>query len=130
MQIEDSPAAGTYTAVGSQRQSSIQLNNRPVDVSNKDTAAGFTEWDTASSLKEYVVPIEGIVDDASSAYTELKDMAEASDPSANFRILRGTGAGYYEGAFVIESFQEDAPHDGPVTYQASLRNKGDITFVP
>ena len=130
IQIEDSPGSGTFSTIGSLRNNSLTINNRPVDVSNKDTTLGFTAWDTASSIKEVTISGEGIVDDTSTAYDLAKTTSLSADPSAKFRYLEGTGGGTFEGDFVIDSVSQEAPHDGPVTYQIALRNKLDITYTP
>ncbi|MCA9511466.1 MAG: hypothetical protein KC560_12230 [Myxococcales bacterium] len=128
LQIETANGSGVYVTVGGQRTTSLQVNNQPVDVSSKDTSAGFTAWDSASSLKDVQLSAEGITDDGSAGWIRLRDLAYSADPSARFRILEGSG-GIFEGEFVIDNLAHEAPHQGTVTYSVALRNKGDVTYT-
>ena len=129
IEIGDGASPEVFTQLGALRTNSLNLNNRPVDVTNKDTTAGFTAWDTATSVKEMQVSGEGFFDDSDSALSRLRTVANSSDPVANFRLVDGTG-NRFAGEFVVESFGQEGPTEGPVTYSLTLRNKADIAYEP
>lgn len=129
--IGDGGGPEVFLKLGAARSNSMTLNNRPVDVTNKDTVAGFTSWDTASSVKEMTQALEGFVDNANPGITRLRQVAASQDPSANFRLMTGeTGTSKWEGAFVVETFANEGPTEGPLSYSLQLRNKGDVIYTP
>lgn len=129
--IGDGGGPEVFNKLGALRTNSLSLNNRPVDITNKDTTAGFTAWDTAASVKEFQISGEGFLDAANAALQRLQTVARSQDPVANFEIRTGeTGTSKWSGAMIIESLNLEGPTEGPVSYSLALRNKGDMTYTP
>lgn len=128
IKISDGLSPAAFLQLGALRTNSLSINNRPVDVSNKDTVAGFTAWDSATAIKDFQASGEGFFESGSAGIARLRTVALSSDPSVPMEFLDGSGA-KFSGTFVVEAFQMEGEVEGPVRYTASFRNKGDVTYA-
>lgn len=117
----------TFQTIGALRATSFEVNNSTIDVSTKDTLAGYTKLFPGGAIKTMSISGDGIYDESSASIARLRSVLMSTNPAANFRFVVGDG-NRYVGEFQVTSFSEDGPHDGVVSYRISLQNTQDVTY--
>lgn len=122
----DSTGAGAFSTVAGLRARSLNLNARPVDITNADSANGWREMLAGAGVKSAAISGSGVFLDA------------AADETARSYFFSGTirewqiilpDFGTIEGLFQISGLEFNADHDGEVSYSLSLESAGELSFA-
>lgn len=108
-----------WTAVGCQREASIERNNETIDTTSKDSN-GWDEKEYGNS--NWSIEFGGLVSTTDTGYDELE---EAFMNKTKILIqFKGITGKTYEGLACITSAPIEAPQDDYVTYSFSCEGSG------
>lgn len=113
------------TSLGGVREKSLQLNGERIDISSDDDAGWQKLHDTEAAQKEVQVTISGV----------SKDNVLRSDWFNGTNCVRVLELDYPDGGIItgtfhLESFSETGTYNDAVSYEATFRSSGAITFAP
>lgn len=112
-----------FTKIGATTSDGFTISNSVTERNTKDSS-GWTEVFPSGTLKTMNITISGEWNDTS-AQQLLRDVAESTNPEANFKITDGAGDAY-AGAFQVENFELTGETEGFGQFSCSLRNNGVI----
>jgi TP901-1 family phage major tail protein len=113
-----------FTSLASARETSFTHNNEVVDITAKDQN-GWREILEGAGMKSVSVSISGVFKDT--AVEESFRAAASAGNVDNYRIISGTGD-YWEGPFIITSYERGGSYNGEEIFSATLENAGAVTF--
>jgi TP901-1 family phage major tail protein len=122
--------SGTKTTIAGLRDTSLSVNDSPVDTTTKDDS-GVRQFGDFGNIKRSVsVSGTGVLKD-DAAIAAVRTAALASTHKAWDIVIPGdaTSGGTFSGNFVITSFEESGSHDGEQQYTISLESAGAVTFT-
>jgi TP901-1 family phage major tail protein len=116
--------SNTYTTIGGMRTTSLSLNNKPVDVSNKSTGA----WQAllpGAGIRKITLSASGLFEN-SAAEESVRAAAFAS--TALDCKLRFANNSQITGLFLVTAYDRAGEHDGEETYSITLESAGNVTY--
>lgn len=118
-------ASPVWTAVGAQRNATLKVNNKPVDITSKDGNG----WEAnISGLSSWGVDCDGLYIDGDAAQ-QLLETAILTQAYITIELLMPSGK-MYAGEGAITSWEVDAPHDKELGYKLSIQGNGALTATP
>ena len=122
--MEDTPASGTFTAIGGQSSSSMTMNNAIIDITNKSSAS-FRELLAGEGTQSLDLSIE-LVFNSDTTFESFRDVY-SSQIAVLLQIARGGQV--IEGPFLIASWAESSPDGAAQTVSVSLQSQDAWTIV-
>lgn len=112
----------TYTMINAQREASIDLGKKSVDVTHKGDAG----WErTLGVSRSITITCGGLVDEADAGFLELRNVFW-NNVQDQFQFLTAGGV-TYTGTFELENLNEAYPYDDAMGWQITLKSVGAIT---
>jgi len=119
------PEIPVYTSVGAQRNATLKMDGKEIDVTSKDSG-GWEE--NVPGTKSWAIDCDGLYMDGDAAQTELEDAYMAGD-QIMVNVVTPSGR-LYAGTATITSLEIAAPHDKEMTNKVSLKGSGALTPTP
>lgn len=126
IKIGDGGGPETFTTVGGLRDTSIQLNQEMVDITNKDSVNRWREVLAGAGVRSATFSGSGIFTDSAAEEAVRADFF--SDANNNYQLIV-PDFGTFEGAFLITSLEYGGSYNGEVTYTLTLESAAEITFT-
>lgn len=125
LQVEDTPASGTFTSVATIRDVSLSISNEQVDTTDK-TIAPARELKNCG-INSMSISGAGIFsDDAPLAIIQARSHDGAL---YNYRLISDRGD-QYQGAFQTATFDRTGAFNNSEEFSISLESSGVIVFTP
>lgn len=116
-------------AVAGVRELGFNVNGDAVDVTNNDSAGWRTLLD-AAGVNGIDIPISGVLLND----TLRADAINGATIGSGLRLQAGTlqraDGSMLTGNWYLQGYSETGPHDGEITFQATLMSSGPITYTP
>ena len=131
--IEDDTTAGTFNTLASVTQTSLSINNEPVEITTKGsvTSGGvlYRELLEKGGLQAMTITAEGPVDDVE-AYETLVSYGQ-TNVHKEFQIVENwtTGGNTYEGPFMVGNVEVNGPYNEATTFSVTLESAGEISIT-
>ena len=114
-----------YAQIGGLRNTSMTINNNPVDISNV-VSKGFREFLPEGGLQDIAVTATGIFD---SATTGAQSIEKAARTRVLVEVQIDSGHGdAFNFAAVVNTFERSGDHEGVEEFNMSLTSHGTIHY--
>lgn len=117
----------TYAAIGGLRNTSMTINDNPVDITSV-TSAGFREWDPDGGIQEFTIQTDGIFDSATTGAQSLETAARTR-VLVEAKIESGHGDSFFM-TCVVNTFERTGAYDNVETFSCSLSSHGIVAYIP
>jgi TP901-1 family phage major tail protein len=125
LQMGDGGGTEVFTSIASARDTTFSFNNEVVDITDK-SQNGFREILAGAGMKSISVSVSGVFKDT--AIEETFRASATAGSVVNYRIISGNGD-YWQGPFIITSYERAGSYNGEETFSATLENAGQIGFT-
>jgi len=125
IKIGNAASPEVFTTVAGLRDTSITMNNEPIDVTNKDSSRVRTLL-AGAGTQIFTASGTGIFTDGASEASVRTAFAAAT--FSNFQILIPDFA-TFTGSFMVASIEYSGNYNDAVQYSMSFESAGSITFA-
>ena len=125
LQIEDTPASGTFSSVASLRDTSFTISNEQVDVSDKDGAPARELKNCG--INSMSVSASGMFND--DATIEQIQLAGTTGDILLYKLISDAGD-IFQGTFQVASYERNGPYNSTEEYSITLESAAAITYTP
>jgi predicted secreted protein len=119
---------GTYATVGGMKSNGMQINNKLIDVTDKD----LPDWmqQISGGIKSMSLTLSGVMKD-NAQLVALMAAVVATDGTdiQNFQLVSALGY-KFQGPFAIEDFSANGDVGKEESYTLKLSSAGNITYTP
>ena len=113
------------TAIGGQRNASIEMTTETIDISTKTTG----DWTAKmAGAKTWTADCDGIYIASDAGYKAALD-AFMNGTEVDVKIADGSSTVGFSGKAIITSFSFEAPYDDAMTYEMSFEGVGALTKI-
>lgn len=113
------------TAIGGQRNASIEMTTETIDISTKTTG----DWTAKmAGAKTWTSDCDGIYIASDEGYKAALN-AFMNGTEVNVKIADGSSTVGFQGKAIITSFSFEAPYDDAMTYEMSFEGVGALTPI-
>lgn len=117
----------SFVQIAGLRNTQMSLNNNPVDITNV-ASQGYREWLPDGGVQEMQMTCDGIFElGATGSGSQLLWEAARDRTLIWGRVESGHGD-FFEGAFVVQTFQRTGAFDGAETFNATIMSSGPTTY--
>ena len=117
----------TYVSIGGLRDTSMTINNNPVDITNV-LSNGFSEWDPDGGIQNLTISTSGIMDSRTTG-AQILYKAARDRVLIECKIVSGHGDTLYT-TCVINSFERTGNYQDAEQFSCSLTSHGNVVHVP
>lgn len=126
LRIGDGASPEAFAQVGGIRNSAVNINNEPVDITNVESL-GFREWDPDAGIQEIAISGDGVFTDNIN-FVAMHTQAVARTLK-NYQVVFENGD-TFESAFVIETLTRQGNYNDAETWTIAIRSSGPISYTP
>lgn len=130
IKVSDGAATPTFLTIGGLKDTSMELNGAPVDITNV-ASNGWAEYLPGAGTKSLSVSGNGIFDSLTPGARKIWDAAMAQDETGyiELQIISGHGDSFV-GTFVVENYRRSGAQADAEAFSVSLKSSGPPTYVP
>lgn len=113
------------TVIAGLRETSISVDNSPVNVTSKDDG-GYRKLANFAGERTLDISASGVWKD-----DVIRDVALGADSGLLMSdiTIEFADGGSVSGDFYLQNFEEAGTHDGEVTYNSTLQSSGEWTYT-
>lgn len=127
MLADPSNSPPVFQAIAGLRNTQMSLNNNPVDVTNV-ASQGYREWLPDGGVQEMQITADGIFELGTSGEGSALMWEAAHERIILWGRVQSGHGDYFEGAFVVQTYQRTGAFDGAETFNTTIMSSGPTTY--